>query len=367
MLRTGIVGLPNVGKSTLFNAVTRSHKAEAANYPFCTIEPNVGVVTVPDDRLEPLSRINKTPTMIPTAIEFFDIAGLVAGASKGEGLGNQFLSNIREVDAIIHVVRCFEDPDVVHPMPGIDPVRDIEVINTELILSDIETCARRHEKAVKKAHGHDKEGIAELALLDRLKAHLNAGKPANTLHLEQLEQAMLKTFFLLTSKPVLYAANVAESDIADPSANPHVARVAQYAREHLDSGSTVICAKLEADLVDLSPDEAREMLAAYGVTDSGVSAMIRNTYSLLGLITFLTMGEKEVRAWTVRKGWKAPQAAGVIHTDFEKGFIKAEVVSFPDLVAAGTVAHAREHGKYRLEGRDYVIRDGDVVLFRFNV
>jgi GTP-binding protein YchF len=366
MLRTGIVGLPNVGKSTLFNAVTRSRKADTANYPFCTIEPNVGVVVVPDDRLAVLQKIAKTSVVIPAAIEFVDIAGLVAGASKGEGLGNQFLANIREVDAIIHVVRCFEDPDVVHTMGGVDPIRDIEVINTELILSDLDACAKRLEKAQKKARGQDKEGIAEVALLEKIIPHLNAGKPADTLALDELERALLKTFYLLTAKSVLYAANVAETDIAHPEKNPYVAKVAQYAREHLDSGSTVICAKLESDLVDLGADEAREYLKEYGVTDSGVSALIRATYDLLGLLTYFTAGEKEVRAWTIKRGWKAPQAAGVIHSDFEKGFIKAEVVSYEDLATLGSTAAAREAGRYRLEGKEYVFRDGDVALFRFN-
>jgi len=366
MLRAGIVGLPNVGKSTLFNAVTRSRKAEAANYPFCTIEPNVGVVVVPDDRLYVLQKIAKTSVVIPAAIEFVDIAGLVAGASQGEGLGNQFLANIREVDAIIHVVRCFVDDDIIHNMGGVDPVRDIEVINTELILADMDACQKRLEKAQKKARGQDKEGIAEVALLDKVIPHLNAGKPANTLELDDQERVILKSFFLLSAKPVLYACNVAETDIADPSKNPYVAKVAQFAREHHDAGSTVICAKLESDLVDLSAEEAKEYLKEYGVTDSGFSALIRGTYDLLGLMTYFTAGEKEVRAWTIHKGWKAPQAAGVIHSDFEKGFIKAEIVSYEDLSRLGSVAAAREAGKYRLEGKEYVFRDGDVALFRFN-
>jgi len=367
MLRAGIVGLPNVGKSTLFNAVTRSRKAEAANYPFCTIEPNVGVVVVPDERMAPLSKIAKTSVIIPAAIEFVDIAGLVAGASKGEGLGNQFLANIREVDAIIHVVRCFEDSDVVHNMGGVDPVRDIEVINTELILADLEACDKRLVKAQKQARGQDKEGIAEVALLEKIIPHLNAGKPANLLELDDQERALLKSFFLLTAKPELYACNVSENDIADPSKNPHVAKVAAFARTHRDCDHTVICAKLESDLVGLSDDEAREFLSTYGVTDSGVSALIQHAYSLLGLLTYFTAGEKEVRAWTIKQGWKAPQAAGVIHTDFEKGFIKAEVVSYDDLARLGSVAAAREAGKYRLEGKEYVFQDGDVALFRFNV
>jgi hypothetical protein len=365
MLRAGIVGLPNVGKSTLFNALTRTRKAEAANYPFCTIHPNVGVVTVPDPRLKRLAELFRTANVIPTAIEFFDIAGLVAGASKGEGLGNQFLGNIREVDAIIHVVRCFEHPDVVHQMGGVDPVRDIEIVNTELVLADIESCARRMEKAQKKARGFDKEGLAEVALLEKVLPHLDAGRPANTLSIDDNERSLLGTFFLLTAKPVLYAANVIEGDLAPQERNPHVESVVSYARDHLDSGCTAICAQLEADLAELSPDEAREYLAAYGVTDSGVSALIHSAYALLGLITFFTHNETETRAWTIRQGCRAPQAAGTIHTDFEKGFIKAEVASFADLTDLGSVARAREAGRYRVEGRDYIVRDGDVVLFRF--
>ena len=367
MLRAGIVGLPNVGKSTLFNAVTRSRKAEAANYPFCTIEPNVGAVIVPDDRLVPLSKISKTSVIKPAAIEFVDIAGLVAGASKGEGLGNQFLANIREVDAIIHVVRCFEDANVVHTMGAVDPVRDIEVINTELSLADLDACEKRLIKAQKQARAQDKEGLAEVALLEKVIPHLNAGRPANLLAIDDVERALLKTFFLLTAKPVLYAANVAEGDIADPSKNALVARVAQFARDHHDADSTVICAQLESDLVGLSDTEAREFLSTYGVTDSGVSELIRHAYSLLGLVTYFTAGEKEVHAWTIKHGWKAPQAAGVIHTDFEKGFIKAEVVSYAELTRLGSIAAARDAGKYRLEGKDYVFQDGDVALFRFNV
>jgi len=366
MLRAGIVGLPNVGKSTLFNALTRSRKAEAANYPFCTIDPNVGVVNVPDDRIEVLAKIAKPGTMIPAAIEFVDIAGLVAGASKGEGLGNQFLANIREVDAIVHVVRSFEDPDVVHNMGRVDPVRDIEIINTELVLADLASAEKRLERAQKKARGQDKEAIAEVTLLEKVLPHLNDGKPANTLPLDDKDIALLKSFFLLSAKPVLYAANVAETDIGDPKANPFVQKVAQYAKDHLDCGSTVICAKLEADLVGLDQAEAQEYLQAYGVTDSGFSAFIRGTYELLGLITYFTSTEKEARAWTIHTGWKAPQAAGVIHTDFEKGFIKAEVVSYEDLVHLGSTAAARDAGKYRLEGKEYVFKDGDVALFRFN-
>jgi GTP-binding protein YchF len=366
MLKTGIVGLPNVGKSTLFNALTRSRKAEAANYPFCTIDPNVGVVTVPDDRLPELARIAKTTVLIPAAIEFVDIAGLVAGASKGEGLGNQFLAHIREVDAIVHVVRCFEDPDVIHTMGGIDPVRDIDVITTELILADLDAVQKRIDKNQKKAKSGDKEAHAELALLERLAPHLNANKPANILPVHEDEARLMRFFQLLSAKPVIYACNVAESDLASAEGNQFVQKVAAFVRAHHDAAYVPISARIEAELVDLPPDEATAFLKDLGVSDSGVSSLIRATYALLGLLTYFTAGEKEARAWTIKKGWKAPQAAGVIHTDFEKGFIKAEVVSYADLTRLGSVAAAREAGKYRLEGKDYVFQDGDVALFRFN-
>ncbi|HVW22002.1 MAG TPA: redox-regulated ATPase YchF [Opitutaceae bacterium] len=366
MLKTGIVGLPNVGKSTLFNALTRSRKAEAANYPFCTIDPNVGVVAVPDERLPVLARIAKTSVLIPAAIEFVDIAGLVAGASKGEGLGNQFLSHIREVDAIVHVVRCFEDPDVIHTMGSVDPVRDIEIISTELILSDLDAVQKRIEKNAKKAKSGDKEAQAELALLERLVPHLNANKPAGTLPVHEDEAKLLRLFQLLSAKPVIYACNVAESDLAAAEENPAVQKVAAFVRQHHDAAYVPISARIESELVDLSPEEAAAFLKDLGVKDSGVSALIRAAYALLGLVTYFTAGEKEARAWTIRKGWKAPQAAGVIHTDFEKGFIKAEVVSYADLSRLGSVAAAREAGKYRLEGKEYVFQDGDVALFRFN-
>ena len=366
MLKAGIVGLPNVGKSTLFNALTRSRKAEAANYPFCTIDPNVGVVTVPDERMYVLQKIAKTQVVIPAAIEFVDIAGLVAGASKGEGLGNQFLANIREVDAIVQVVRCFEDSDVVHTMGGVDPVRDIEVITTELVLADLDAVAKRIDKTQKKAKSGDKEAQAEMALLEKLTPHLNAGKTANTLPASDDEKAMMKLFQLLTAKPVLFACNVAESDLATAEQNKFVQQVAGYVRTHHDAAYVPISAKIEAELIDLPPEEAKAFLKDLGVDDSGVSALIRGAYTLLGLQTYFTAGEKEVRAWTIQKGWKAPQAAGVIHTDFEKGFIKAEVVSYEDLARLGSVAAAREAGKYRLEGKEYVFQDGDVALFRFN-
>lgn len=367
MLKAGIVGLPNVGKSTLFNALTRSRKAEAANYPFCTIEPNVGVVVVPDDRLFVLQKIARTPSAIHAAIEFVDIAGLVAGASKGEGLGNQFLANIREVDAIVQVVRCFEDTDVVHTAGSIDPARDIEVVTTELVLADLEAVTKRIEKTQKKAKMGEKEAQAELVLLQRLEPHLDSGRTANVLSVTDDERTLMKQFQLLTAKPVLFACNVAEDQLATAGQNPFVQAVDGYVRSHHDAAYVPISAKIESELVDLPPDEAKAFLQDLGVDDSGVSALIRATYALLGLQTFFTANDNEVRAWTIRKGCKAPQAAGVIHTDFEKGFIKAEVVAYDDLTRLGSTAAARDAGKYRLEGKDYVMHDGDLALFRFNV
>ncbi len=366
MLRAGIVGLPNVGKSTLFNALTRTRKAEAANYPFCTIEPNVGVVEVPDERLNTLSKIAKTSVIIPAAIEFVDIAGLVAGASKGEGLGNKFLAHIREVDAIVQVVRCFEDSDVVHTMGDVHPVRDIETIITELVLADLQSAETQLDRMSKKAKGNDKDAIAHTELLTKVVTHLNEGKPANLLEVKDEDVVRLKSYFLLTNKPILYACNVAEGDLADPDANPHVQAVRTYAREQHQAKTCVICSKIEAELGELPPEEAAEYLKSLGVADSGVSQLIRTSYELLGLASYFTAGEKEARAWTFTRGMTAPQCAGVIHTDFEKGFIKAEVVSYDDLVKAGSVAAAREAGRYRLEGRDYLFQDGDVALFRFN-
>jgi GTP-binding protein YchF len=363
-MKAGIVGLPNVGKSTLFNALTRSRKAEAANYPFCTIDPNVGVVVVPDERAYVLKDIAKTKVVIPAAIEFVDIAGLVAGASKGEGLGNQFLANIRETDAIVHVVRCFVDDDVIHTMGSVDPVRDIEVIVTELILADLEAVEKRMNKTQKLAKSGDKDAQAEFALLEKLVPHLNQNKPANILECTDDEKKLLQFFQLLSAKPVLYACNVAESDLANAEANPFVQKVAAFVKAHHDAAYVPISARIEAELIDLSLEEAKEFLKDLGVTDSGVSNLIRGSYSLLGLQTYFTAGEKEVRAWTIKKGWKAPQAAGVIHTDFEKNFIKAEIVSYEDLVRLGSTAAAREAGKYRLEGKEYIFRDGDVALFK---
>lgn len=366
-MQAGIVGLPNVGKSTLFNALTRTRKAESANYPFCTIEPNVGVVIVPDERLDWLAELAKPEKIIPAAIEFVDIAGLVAGASKGEGLGNKFLSNIREVDAIVHVVRCFDDDDIIHNMGSVDPVRDIETIETELILADIQSCERQLEGNQRRAKGQDKEAIANAELLTRLLPFLNEGKPANLFPLSsEDEKNRLDRFFLLSSKPVIYACNVAEDDIADTSTNKYVQQVRDYVNAHRNSGMAVICSKLEEELGEMPPEDTKEFLAEMGVDDSGVSSLIKATYDLLGLASFLTEGPKEVRAWTFHKGMKAPQCAAVIHTDFEKGFIKAEVVSYNDLVTAGNMVKAREAGKYRIEGKDYIMQDGDVVVFRVN-
>lgn len=374
MLSAGIVGLPNVGKSTLFNAVTRTRKAQAANYPFCTIDPNVGVVTVPDARLETLSKLSHSQKIIPAAIEFVDIAGLVKGASAGEGLGNQFLSHIREVNAIVQVVRCFENADIHHVSGTIDPVRDIEVINTELVLADLASLQKRHDRLQKEVRAGSKTAKTEVAVIDKLLPHLDAGKPAITLELTDEEKAVARDFFLLSSKPTLFACNVAESDLAAISqeieanaAFQHLRAVQEYARNHFATEAVVISAQIESELVDLSETEAREYLRDLGVAGSGVSALIRAVYHLLGLRTYLTTGEKETRAWTIHSGDKAPAAAGVIHSDFERGFIAAETVHFDDLVSLGSFAKARESGKLRIEGKDYVVRDGDVVEFRFNV
>ncbi len=368
MLRAGIVGLPNVGKSTLFNALTRTRKAEAANYPFCTIEPNVGVVVVPDARLGPLAKIAGSERTVPATIEFVDIAGLVKGASQGEGLGNKFLQHIREVDAVVEVVRCFEDRDVVHVAGELEPLADIETIKTELVLADIETVARAKEKFEKAAKGGDREAKEGLAVSEKLMTHLNQGKRALTLPLSPEESAVARRLFLLTSKPMLFACNVAEADLATAeTSSKHVAAVKHYAETHVGTEAVVVSAAIEAELAELPEDEAREYLAHLGVADSGVSNLIRAAYHLLGLRTYLTAGEKEARAWTIHAGDTAPQAAGVIHSDFERGFIKAETVSYGDLVAAGSMAAAREKGLLRQEGKDYVVEDGDVILFKFNV
>jgi GTP-binding protein YchF len=367
MLRAGIVGLPNVGKSTLFNAVTRTRNAQAANYPFCTIEPNSGIVTVPDDRLAVLSGISKSQKLVPAVFEFVDIAGLVKGASTGEGLGNKFLTHIREVDAIIQVVRCFESGDILHVSGSVDPVRDIEVINTELVLSDLATVEKRKDKQAKAARGGDKVAKAELDLITKLEPHLNSGKTANTLEMTADEQATLKGFFLLTSKPTLFACNVAENELANPDANPHVKAVREYVKTAMNTEAVIISAQIESDLVDLSADEQKEYLESLGVKESGVGSLIRAAYHLLGLRTYFTTGEKETRAWTIHVGDKAPAAAGVIHSDFERGFIAAECTAYEELVKLGSFAKAREAGRLRIEGKEYVVQDGDVLEFRFNV
>src|SRR4051794_4872448 len=364
MLTAGIVGLPNVGKSTLFNAVTQSRKAMAANYRFCTIEPNTGVVTVPDDRLEVLSKLSKSQKIIPAVFEFVDIAGLVKGASTGEGLGNQFLGHIREVDAIIQVVRCFENSNIEHVMDTVDPVRDIEIINTELVLADLESVEKRKAKSQKAAKSGDKKSIAEVELLEKLEAHLNTGKTIVTLDLTPEEKATVKGFFLLTAKPTLFACNVAEEDLASADTNKYVQQVRAYVKEHHDTSAVVVSAEIESELVTLSAEERGEYLQGLGVTDTGSSKLIQEAYYLLGLRTYLTTGEKESRAWTIHAGDKAPQAAGVIHSDFEKSFISAETVAYDDLVACGSFARARELGRLRTEGKEYVVQDGDVMEFK---
>ena len=374
MLSAGIVGLPNVGKSTLFNAVTRTHNAPAENYPFCTIDPNVGVVTVPDRRLEKLGEMSRSKKIVPTAIQFVDIAGLVKGASAGEGLGNQFLSHIREVDAIVQVVRCFADADVHHVSATIDPIRDIEVTNTELVLADLATLQKRHDRLQKEVRAGEKNAKIENAVAEKLLPHLDSGKPAITAPLEPEEKNVAGNFFLLTSKPTLFACNVAETDLAavakgdqTKTAAKYVDLVQEYAQHHFGTEAFVISARIESELADLSEEEALEYLRGLGVEDSGVHALIRAVYHLLGLRTFLTTGEKETRAWTIHTGDKAPAAAGAIHSDFERGFIAAETIAYDDLIALGSFAKAREAGKLRIEGKDYEVRDGDVITFRFNV
>lgn len=371
MLKAGIVGLPNVGKSTLFNAVTRSRKAEAANYPFCTIDPNVGVVTVPDPRLAVLSQLSGSKKLVPAAIEFVDIAGLVKGASEGAGLGNQFLANIRETDAIVQVVRCFENDDIIHELGSVDPVRDIEIINSELILADITAMEKRRQSREKKAKSGDKEAKKEVELIDVLLPHLYDGKPAITLSFATEDLPYVKDFFLLSMKRTIYACNVAEDELAtasaDPDSQPLVAKVRKFAAENFGAECVVISARIEEELIELDPEEAKAFLADMGVNDSGVSNLIRGVYHLLGLRTYLTTGVQETRAWTIHEGDKAPAAAGVIHTDFERGFIAAEVVHFDDLVSCGSKAAARDVGKLRIEGKDYTVKDGDVIEFRFNV
>ena len=365
-MKLGIVGLPNVGKSTLFNSLTKAG-AESANYPFCTIDPNVGVVAVPDERLKLLADLYHSAKVTPAVIEFVDIAGLVKGASKGEGLGNQFLANIREVDAIVHVVRCFEDSNVIHVDGSVDPVRDIETINLELIFSDLEILERRIAKTSKGAR-NDKTLAKELDLLSRIKEHLEAEKLAITFQTEdEDEQAWLATYNLLTGKPVIFAANVAEDDLADDGASNHyVQEVREYAKETA-SGVFVICAQIEEEISELEEDEKAMFLEDLGLKESGLEKLIRASYDLLGLMSYLTAGETETRAWTIKKGTKAPQAAGKIHSDFERGFIRAEVVNYKDLLDCGSLSAAKEKGLVGLEGKEYVVQDGDVILFRFNV
>lgn len=367
MLQAGIVGLPNVGKSTLFNALTAQEAALAANYPFATIEPNIGVVPVPDERLAVLEKINKAQRTIPATVEFVDIAGLVRGASKGEGLGNQFLANIRETDAVIQVVRCFEDENIIHVEGSVNPVRDIETIQIELALADLASIEKRREKAVRAAKSSgDKDAKREIEIIDTIQPLLEEGRPARAADLSDEERAIVRSWFLLSTKPTIYAANVDEATLADPDTNPHVGAVRAHAKTE-NAEVVVICAKLEAELVALAPDERTEYLKDLGLASSGVDQMIKSAYKILGLMSFLTAGEKEVRAWTIPVGTRAPQAAGEIHTDIERGFIRAEIVSYDDLVACGSYNAAREKGLVRLEGKEYVMREGDIVNFRFNV
>ncbi|MCM3635280.1 MULTISPECIES: redox-regulated ATPase YchF [Paenibacillus] len=364
-LSCGVVGLPNVGKSTLFNAITQAG-AESANYPFCTIDPNVGVVEVPDTRLDKLVELVKPNNTVPTAFEFVDIAGLVAGASKGEGLGNKFLAHIREVDAIVHVVRCFQDENITHVSGKVDPLSDIQTINLELILADIDSVDRRIERSRKNMKGGDKKVAQEVEVLEKVKEALYNDKPARSIELSEDELTLIKELHLLTLKPVLYAANVSEDDVANPEDNEYVKIVREFAA---NEGAEVvpISAKVESEIAELDGEDKEMFLEELGLEESGLNRLIRAAYKLLGLYTYFTAGVQEVRAWTIRKGMKAPQAAGVIHTDFERGFIRAEVVSFEDLAAAGSMATVRERGQLRLEGKEYVVQDGDVMHFRFNV
>ena len=365
-MKLGIVGLPNVGKSTLFNSLTKAG-AESANYPFCTIDPNVGVVAVPDTRLDVLGKMYDSEKIVPAVVEFVDIAGLVKGASKGEGLGNQFLANIREVDAIVHVVRCFEDTNVIHVEGSVDPLRDIETINLELIFSDLEVLERRYSRVAKGAR-MDKDMAKEEEMLKRLMAHLESGKLAKTFVVsDEDEQAFFDSYNLLTAKSVIYAANVKDDDLADDGAsNAHVAAVRSFAEKE-NSEVFVICAQIEQEMAELEDEEKKEFLSELGLEESGLEKLIKASYRILGLISYLTAGPKETRAWTIKNGTKAPQAAGKIHTDFERGFIRAEVVSYENLVECGGYNGAKEKGLVRSEGKEYVVCDGDVVLFRFNV
>ena len=363
-MKMGLVGLPNVGKSTLFNAITKAG-AECANYPFCTIEPNVGVVAVPDERLKELEKMYNPQKVTPAVIEFVDIAGLVKGASQGEGLGNKFLSHIREVDSIVEVVRCFEDSNIVHVDGKIDPLRDIETINLELIFADLETIEKQIDNTQKKLKA-DKKYQEKLDVLEMMKSHLENGKTARTLEVNEEQKEMLKDSFLLTMKPILYIANVSENQIADSYNDENVKKVVEYAKEE-NAEVIPLCIKMEEELACLEEEDQKEMLQAFGLQETGLNKVIKSSYDLLGLMSFLTAGEPEVRAWTIKKGTKAPQAAGKIHSDIERGFIKAEVVSYNDLIKEGSMVNVKEKGLMRIEGKDYVMQDGDIVLFRFNV
>lgn len=364
-LTAGIVGLPNVGKSTLFNAITKAG-AEAANYPFATIDPNVGMVEVPDARLDRLTELVHPKKTVPTTFEFTDIAGIVKGASKGEGLGNQFLSHIRQVDAICHVVRCFDDENITHVEGRVDPLADIETINLELVLADLESVEKRYTRVAKVAKTKDKEAVAELAVLDKIKPVLEDGRSVRGIEFTDDEEKIVKNLFLLTAKPVLYVANVSEAEVADPDKSDYVQIVRDFAASE-QAEVIVICAEAEEEIAELDDADKNDFLEAMGIAESGLDQLIRSAYHLLGLATYFTAGEKEVRAWTFRQGMKAPQCAGIIHTDFERGFIRAETVSFEDLSHYGSMHAAKEAGKVRLEGKDYVVQDGDVMLFRFNV
>lgn len=366
MLSVGIVGLPNVGKSSLFNALTAAG-APSENYPFCTVEPNVGTVLVPDPRLDRIHEISGSKAKVPTVIQFVDIAGLVKGASEGEGLGNQFLANIREVDAIAHVLRCFDDPDITHVLGDVDPLRDREVVETELILADLDTVERRLDRVSKKAKGGDREAVAEVALLTRFQEALSRGEAVRSVPLDDNERPLARSFHLLTSKPVLYVANVAEEDLPEGRNRWVDALEEALASEGGETGLVRVCSAIEAELAELEPEEKREFLGELGLEEAGLDRLIRGAYELLGLITYFTSGEKESRAWTIPRGARAPQAAGVIHTDFERGFIRAETVALEDFFRAGSMKAAREKGVVRSEGKDYVVADGDILLFRFNV